>query len=808
MGKNVRNVLLSLAGVVALQGGLLIAPVLGGDTVTTPDLDEPNTWTKLEEQKDVLVFYAPSAKAFVRPGKPEPKLKRLQLQWAYVPPKGKLYAYDGSRMATYDPKTDEWATVEMEPPEGGARWASLCYDPVNNELVQVGGHGPPFGTYLFDLKKKTWRKLEAGSEALRELHRTAGKLRWQGIKLLGRAANRFTIAETEAEAKADLGDRAEKLAEAAGKLEDAIGEAELKDNERAAAGHASKLSLAIATEYRELTDELRGDINPDLLSKLRALRVKLTQTEHALSPEPTPRGLTQAAYDPVHKNIVVFGGDAHDRVLSDTWVYDCESRTWEQRFPEVVPPPRAGHLLRWLPEAKTLVLASGYSRRHLPPDLWTYDVERNRWQLLATYDTEKAPRGARRGYPLVGDVAPGDLLVTEGKHSKRLWACRVDASAARKAETAKLGVAPGTFTFHRLDPAMWERAANPDPDRMKKFFEELPTNRWTAISFNKYAPGARNRWGTTAYDRDRHQFLFWGGGHATSMENEVAHFSIRGGCWTISYPPDEPLNRGSYMSWSGISFQRRPAMPSWHAYQAYEYDPSDRMFYLNYAYDVVAREWEPQAYEGLKHGGFARSMMDWTPHGITCYSRGRRSGPIGLYKFHGDAEKFEKMPWKGPHLKKVFCDSTASCYDSTRDCLWLSDHGIIRYDFKTGKATRVKVNPPKFMNVYGQCALLREAVHIPGDDLILIWRLWKDEKRQIAWEPKTRKYYWVDLPWVVDGKEVDPGSLSWHAGMHWDPEYKLIFMNDSRNRRVWALRFDRETAKMTELKPEPAEEDQ
>ncbi|MFO7899736.1 MAG: kelch repeat-containing protein [Planctomycetota bacterium] len=798
--------LLSMTALLALHGGLLLGQVAAGTAVKVPELDKSNTWMKLEEQKDALVFYDPGAKAFVRPGKPKPKLKRLQLQWAYVPPAGKLYAYDGSQMAAYDPKTGEWAAVEMEPPKGGARWASLCYDPVNNELVQVSGHGAPFGTYLFDLEKKKWRRLDAGSKESEALDEAATALRWKGIELLGRAANRFTVAETRAEAKVDLGAQAAALAKRAEALTLAARRAGLKDNEKAAAAHAAGLLEKAAAGYRAVAEELRGQIDPPLLARLRALRVTLGEIRNALAPEPTPRGLTQAAYDPVHKKIVVFGGDAHDRVLSDTWVYDCETRTWEQRFPEVAPPPRAGHLLRWLPEAKTIVLAGGYSRQHLKPDLWAYDVDDNRWQLLATFDTQKAPRGSRMGYPLIGDAGPGDVLVTSGYRDKHLWACRVDASA-KSPDQAKLGVAPGTFTFHRYDPASWERVADPDPDRMKTFLAELPTNQWTAIPFARYAPGARNRWGTTAYDRDRHQFLFWGGGHATSMENDVAHFSIRGGCWTISYPPDEPLNRGSYMSWSGVSFQRRPAMPNWHAYQAYEYDPSDRMFYLNYAYDVVAREWEPAAYEGLRHGGFARSMMDWTPHGITCYSRGRRGGPTGLYIFDAEAHKFKKLPWDGPHLRKVFCDSTASCYDSTRDCLWLSDHGIIRYDFKTGKATRVEVDPPKFMNVYGQCALLREAVHIPGDDLILIWRLWKDRKRQIAWEPKTRKYYWIDLPWMVDGEEIEPRKMSWHAGMAYDPEYKLIFLNDSRNRRVWALRFDRQTAKLTELKPEPAKKE-
>ncbi|MFO7900594.1 MAG: kelch repeat-containing protein, partial [Planctomycetota bacterium] len=719
-------------------------------------------------------------------------------QWSWAGDAEKLYVYFG-QMATYDPKTRRWATVEQNGKGGEARWCSLCYDPVNGELLKVGGDRrlEP-RTYVFALKTNTWRRLELGSGALKTLRDKAQELRRRAIELLGRAANRFSIAETEAEAKVDLTERATELAAELKRLAAEAKAANVKPHETAAAAHVASLLAQTAADCNAVAEELGGKIDAALISEVRAVRVAVDRAFHALMAEPSPRGLTRPVYDPVHQKIVLFGGDSHDRVHSDTWVYDCKTRTWEQRFPELAPPPRAGHILRWLPDAKKVVLAGGYSRRRLAQDIWTYDVGENEWTLHKVVPLERhrhnrwwspgTPRARGNGYPLVGDVAPGDVLFALPPRSSAVWACRIDVSKTDAKNQAKLAVEPGTFTFHGIDPAAWEKAANPDRERMKKFFDELPKNQWTAIPFAKRPPVARNIWGTTAYDRDRHQFLFWGGGHATSKMNAVCHFSIRGGCWTLAYWPDEPLNPGSYMSWGGPTFQDRPAMPWAHAYQAYEYDPSGRMLLLGRAYDVRARAWLPEPVEGLKHAGLMHSMVEWTPHGVVCYSKKRRGPVLGLYRYEAKSGAFKKQPWKGPTLARVWCDGTAMCYDRTRDCLWLSNGHVIRYDFKTGEARQVETTPAKM-------TLDREAVHIPGADLILQG----GHRATAAWDPKTGDFLRLDLPWVVDAKKVEVPNLHWHAGIAYDPQFEAVLINDLRNRRVWALRFDRDAAKLTEI---------
>ena len=218
----------------------------------------------------------------------------------------------------------------------------------------------------------------------------------------------------------------------------------------------------------------------------------------------------------------------------------------------------------------------------------------------------------------------------------------------------------------------------------------MPLNQWTALAFPKYAPGAQNRWGTTAYDADRHQFLFWGGGHATSHENDVAHFSVLGGVWTIGYHPDDPIENVYAEQPTPVSFNDRRHVPI-HAYRAYCYDPAcGRMLYFERAYNPTVREWDPAPLAGLQHLGPMHSQMASTPAGAVTYSA------KGLFRFDAQAGRWVKLPWKGPAPSGIWCDGHALKYDCKRNCLWLAtEKDIFRYELAGNTARKLTVAKPK-----------------------------------------------------------------------------------------------------------------
>ena len=731
---------------------------------------------------------------------------KLYGEYCYVPDVGKagtVYACMKNTTIAYDVAGRTWTDLKAKPRTKARIWGSMCYDPVNKEILHAGGGSgsAELSTWAYSIAKNEWRQLEFKPGVLQGLFDGAKKSRWQAKTLLGRCSSRHQAAETPDEAKVDLPAEAAKLAaeaETAAKIVKAIGFTADKKNATVAGG---RLNSAVAA-LKAVGPKLGGAITPDLIAQVRATREIFEQVVDALSPEPPGRARSQIAYDPVNQKIVLFGGDGLDRVLSDTWVYDCKSRTWEQKFPKLCPAPRAGHILAWLPKAKKIVLAGGYSRVPLAQEIWTYDVAANEWSLLMQ---AKLIRERHRSYSLgcpnvnartvqVGAVNDDDVLVCFNGNT--VWACKVDPAKADAALTAEKGVKPGTYVWNRISPAIWEKAAKPDREKAKKFLDDLPANQWTAFSFPRYAPGATNRWGTTAYDTDRHQFLFWGGGHATSHENDVAHFSVLGGFWTIGYHPDDPIERVYASQPTALSFSDRPHVPV-HAYKAYCYDPTaKKMFYGNRAYDPLVREWEPKPYPGLAWRGVMHSHMEATPKGaITISTR-------GLFRFDAKGQKWVKLPWKGPTIRRIWCDGTCVCYDSKRNCLWVADgSSIVRYDLATGTSAKVPVKKPKAL---GGWMLWCEQVYLPDADLILLMRAFKkpDGKiANIAWSPADGKYYWVELPYVSGGKPAKLGrGFSWHDALRYDPELKLVLLNNSSARRVWVLKFDRKTAKMEEIK--------
>ncbi len=719
--------------------------------------------------------------------------------YCYVPG-GKIYAYKWrEHTLVYDVKERTWTDLEAEPRDKARVWGSMAYDPVNEEILHAGGGdgSAEVSTWAYSIENNEWRQLEFGSEAMNELFAEAKGLRWQAKTLAGRCASRHQVAETEAEAEVDLTAEANKLAEAADELAASVEAATLAPNEQAAGEVAVQRLASAAAAVRAVGPRLGGDITPALIAEVRNAREIFERVADALSPLPPGRARSQIALDEKNEKIVLFGGDGLDRVLSDLWVYDCRTRTWEQRFPEVSPEPRAGHILAWLPKSERIVLAGGYSRTGLTQDIWAYDVAANRWTLLMQADPAQYQGPSVNARTVqVGAVNQDDVLVC--LHGNDVWAAKIDPAATIDIPEEKT-VEPGTYVFNPMSPATWEEAAEPDPDGMRRFIEDLPANQWTAFSFPMYAPGARNRWGTSAYDTDRHQFLFWGGGHATSKENDVAHFSIRGGFWTIGYNPDDPIERVYASQPTTLSFNDRPHVPM-HAYKAYCYDPTVRMMiYPPFAYDPLARDWMPEhRYPGLQWRGVMHSLVESTPRGTVVYSN------RGLYRLDAEAGEWKQLPWDGPQIRRIWCDGSAMCYDSKRDALWTADaNSIVRYDFATGTSERIEVTKPEAI---GNWLLWREQVYLPKADLILLMRRFEKPDgtlANIAWNPNDGKYYWVDLPFAIDGEQVQfDGRFGWHDALAYDPVLDLVLLNNSQARRVWALRFDHTALELEEVRDE------
>jgi len=770
-------------------------------------------------------------------------------QYAYDPEGKRVILYCRNKTMAYDPRSRKWSDTGAGAFSKGQnmQWGSMCYDPVNREIVSIGGSsfepgGTP-GTWVFKCETNKWQKLNPGSEALRGLNADARKVAGEAWNLLSALRNRFYRTENEAEAGAKLSERGKALAGSLQKLGEAINSAKLDAIERPAAERAAKKAAEVLNTINGLQSKFDAKVDSALLATMQRVHMKLDAAEHNLDFEPAARAMSQMTCDPVNKVIVLFGGSGLDRQYADTWIYHCKERRWEQRWPEKNPAPRAGHALLWLPKSKTVWLGGGFTLHsgrsymypdaywHLPWEAWTYDVAKNQWACIFHVPLPGIARGqgpdfknTPKGWPW-GDVkniwpmaaTPDDTIyflktkVLWSRRSAQVWAMKPDVSATSAALTAKHGVAPETLKFRgdggraSYDPGFYDRVSKPDPEKTEAFYKNMPTNKWIHISPPKGVD--KCGWGTSAYDTDRDQWLFWGGGHSEYKGTNVFHFATRTRLWSSSCRPEMPLEWNSgFLARIEKSFRDRPHIPV-HAYQTYAYDPpSGTVLFAKwnhlYVYELARREFDPTPCKlPFPNEGVMRISLESTPKGVIAWTQ---SGNLWRY----EKQAWKKLPYKGPKLNAPWCDGTGLVYDSQRNCLWISRHDIIKYDIAGGTATRLNVKIPKAV---GKHALWREPVAIPGTDFIMPMQNYKDpsgKRRNVVVDIKRKKYYWVDLPYLVRGKpykgrrgETAPG-FGVTSAMQWDPKRKLVWIHNPIS--FWVLKFDPKTANLEEVKdPKP-----
>jgi hypothetical protein len=220
------------------------------------------------------------------------------------------------------------------------------------------------------------------------------------------------------------------------------------------------------------------------------------------------------------------------------------------------------------------------------------------------------------------------------------------------------------------------------------------------------------------------------------------------------------------------------------------------MFYYGIPYDLKAREWRA-AYPGMDILG-GQVGIEYTPHGAVILSENG-----GAFRFDAKEERWVQLDWK-PRPQFSF-DSGTLVYDYKRDCLWALCEKVYRYDFKTGKSEVVQTKSKLRVNYYGgKFAMVRETVCIPEADLALSVNPAKSKdgwSGLMAWDLNEQKYLVVDLPHFREGKEVKVVIPGHESGIRYDPEYKLVLRNQYTNNRfsTWAMRFDRQTAKIGEI---------
>jgi len=527
-----------------------------------------------------------------------------------------------------------------------------------------------------------------------------------------------------------------------------------------------------------------------------------------LKTEPPPRALSPMVYDPAAKKIVLFGGDRLDQLYADTWVYDCASRTWEEKKPAVSPSPRFGHALLLLPKSGKLVLVGGkgYTSttayngmlyKPLPFEAWTYDLTKNEWQLLQRMDKGGPPQHPTEASCAASSADDAVLWVGPGTEKGSVhsaWLCKLDASKADAEGTAKYGVKPGTLEFrvNSFDPEWYAKdIPAPDPSATESVLKGLVPNAWTALQCPRWPENRQGGgWSTVALDTDRDQLLHMGGGHSSYFGNDMAHYDIATGRWSIACRPQFALEFNYDLNGPGMwGFNGAP----WgnHNYQAYEYDPTTkRVVYIKTRmtlfYEPATRVW-PHA---EKFGDLPFNVSKYinylvsTPGGIVCWTQSKESqSKHGLWKLEG-AKAWMELKTSGEPLPHTVCDGSTVAYDSKRDRLIFTTttgkegpHGQVwSADLKSGEVKKLN---PEGMDLLKGSRFARESVYLPKSDLVMLGFLLQGEGGLVVPFYDCEKNRWVaaKMPgaeFMNGGKQAKPGS-SVDLGLVYDAKRDLVW---------------------------------
>jgi hypothetical protein len=128
-------------------------------------------------------------------------------QITYDTKRERVLFFVGGKTFSYDPKTRKWKDLKPKKSPtacGSLVWASLCYDPVNDEAVLFGGGmalnlwGGAY-TWLYDCEGNTWKPLEqprAEQPPLRCCVQTAFDAKNKAVVLFGGDAQSKILADT------------------------------------------------------------------------------------------------------------------------------------------------------------------------------------------------------------------------------------------------------------------------------------------------------------------------------------------------------------------------------------------------------------------------------------------------------------------------------------------------------------------------------------------------------------------------------------------------------------------------------------
>jgi hypothetical protein len=297
--------------------------------------------------------------------------------------------------------------------------------------------------------------------------------------------------------------------------------------------------------------------------------------ELPLQLQPPPRMNTRLVCDTRNQVLVLFGGDGQRSYLADTWIFDLKTRAWRASKAPGGPEPRAGHFTVYDPGTGYVLIGGGYNRKDLA-DMWAYDAGADRWL--------RAEGEVPSGFQLTADITPDErtiVLVTSSRAPDDRMTCNiifpVRTTYGFRIVNESLIRAGEAAEPHAPMPKRLSEATASGTPAAEAALARIPVNRWVALeSPGRTAP--LRTWGSATFDTKRERILYWGGGHCGYEGSDVDLFDVATNTWIPETPPasypERLWNHG--VRPAGVTFDGEPWTD--HGRRIYAYDPvGDRL---------------------------------------------------------------------------------------------------------------------------------------------------------------------------------------------------------------------------------------
>ena len=225
-----------------------------------------------------------------------------------------------------------------------------------------------------------------------------------------------------------------------------------------------------------------------------------TYAKRTPSPVPRRRAEPGIIYDSLRDMVVIFGGKENTTSTGDrgdTWAYDYNTNTWEQKFPVLSPSARRAHRMVYDSESDRIVLFGGmYQTSTFYNETWIGTPGSNTWQKM---NPVLAPP-ARAFHHMAYDSESDRAIIFGGSTS--------------------------TGSNSLFDT--WAYDYN--------------TNSWENLTNASNHPQARSSH-IMAYDSDSDRIVLFGGGNLTSTYDNTWLFDYNTNTWTEMDPATSPPAR-------------------------------------------------------------------------------------------------------------------------------------------------------------------------------------------------------------------------------------------------------------------------